>query len=339
MIDTISFCLDAYLRSEFSDFARPPLGWKVIRRGLHFKNAFALVHDSLGIRITGRDKIVTGVRVSLPRLLWAHNGIVITTEETFNRAFEWLGFLLGMMMQPRSTSIGLVPGIPNMSPERYITRIDLCWHFPTKQGVRAMLRNAHHPRIRPLPSIYRSETVTHEGSLLKIMAYDKVAEMKRRLETPACNGGVDRLEISVKSKAIQKYYREQGGRGYMSIDFQWCRGLFRRITQEVDGLLIDTDGLVTTVYSYLAETEQLYPAEGHLERYIRHTSKNHEAGTKVRAKVRAARAKCRVLFSLADLFPADKPWHTPPVIDLPALQARHSAWLQEYARQLLAFIQ
>ncbi|MEK0447943.1 MAG: hypothetical protein RL088_211 [Verrucomicrobiota bacterium] len=339
MLDTISFRVDAFLRREFSDFDRPPAGWKVIRRGLYYKNAFALVHDTFGIRISGRDRVVTGVRVSLPRLLWSHNGLLITNKETFDLSFAWLEWILDKIMKPRSSSLGLIPGIPCMSPERYFTRIDLCWHFPNRQGVRAMLRNARHPRIRPLPSIYRGETVTHEGSLLKIMAYDKIAEMKRRLETPACNEGVDRLELSIKSKAIEKYYRERGGRGYMSLDYEWGRQLFRMITQDMDGMVIDTDGLDTSVYSYLAETEQLFPAEGHMERYIRRTSGSPEAGAKVRAKVRAARAKCRVLFSLADLFPADKPWHTPPVIDLPELQARHSAWLQEHARLLQALIQ
>ena len=124
------------------------------------------------------------VEVSLPRLLFPHNGKLITSQEQIDAAMRKAGALVAQIAT-RQTS----------TPATKFVHVDLAWQIKGQiQDFIAAHQHNTHPEIHASPRIWYGESIAWEGKEMRITFYDKFAELRKKQRT--------RSLISRKSRDI-----------------------------------------------------------------------------------------------------------------------------------------
>jgi len=332
MIDTLSFTIDGRLRPDIAHLSELPNEWTVETRTTSQTNrtheTIALKCDAIDLMLFGRNDAFIAVRANLPKILWGHNGRLIKTEDELKVALQWLQWILTTVIIPNWPNDGFIPGMSPMTAACHFTRIDLAWHFSMESGVFAALTRARHQKIRSSPSLIKGQTVHLKGTLLEIIAYDKVEQMRLRKQF---KHHIHRVEFRVKNKGLSQLYTLPDGDGYSRITFDWCKYVMGKIAEETETDIVQCAG--KTVEQYVADVEADYPLIPVLERYIQTRGLCRESERKFRKKVqRIVRAKSE-LRSFADFFSGDN-WPAPLEIEMPEEEAKHRRWLENYAEEV-----
>ena len=332
MIDTIRFTISARLRPQYNAPDALPIDWRATACGALASDRSSQrlkIHcDHLGLRIFGCQSCFTSVEVSLPRIIWGHNGRLIKSDKEFGNALAWLQYLLGTILLPSLPNDGFIPGFTARTTGCHYTRVDVVWQFPACDGVLAALRYARHAKIRSDPSVFKGRGVSLKGTFLEILAYDKVRQMHLM---KAITHEVHRVEIRLRGKALDDVYRYADGRGYTRLDYDWCQEMLRRVANETHAPLPPAGGSAC-IHQFIADLEAEYPHIGIVNRYILSQGLTRESARKFRNVVATRRRPPQGTREVADLFPADA-WPPPVEIDLPDVEKRHYGWLREYAER------
>lgn len=174
-----------------------------------------LSHQPSGATLWLAGEIISSVQVSLPRLVFGTNGCLITDEMQLQGARAKLWDL-----------VGEIAHLSEAAPAE-LTRLDLVLHLPTPPArLLPVLRFATSPYIRRKTHVYNSTSVVYPGSMLRVTAYDKAAEMKLG------PGHLTRLEVSLrKSRSIQRHL---GHRDFNNLRFDECYAAYREIVLAFD---------------------------------------------------------------------------------------------------------
>lgn len=334
MFDTIRFTISARLKPSFSVPNNLPEGWSADACGVYSNDSrfqkFRLECAPIGLRVWGDQFKITSVEVSLPRILFGHNGRLIQDEQSFIAAMVWLNYFLRSILDPLPPNDGLIPGLSARTPDCHFTRIDLCWHLPGTSGVLASLGNAQHERIRSLPSFIRGETVSLRGSFLQIVAYDKVREMRLMR---GISSEIHRVEIRFKNKALTEVYPYADGNGYRHLTFSWGEQMMRKVASETHARILPSLP-EKGIHQFLAFLETEWPLLDATENYVRICDLSRESARKFRKKVQALKPASKAVHTFASLFPLG-PWPSPPEVRLEIEEQLHNDWLLNYPKQSL----
>ena len=74
-----------------------------------------------------------------------------------------------------------------------------------------------------------------KGTLLEIIAYDKVEQMRLRKQF---KHHIHRVEFRVKNKGLTKLYKRPDGDGYSRVTFEWCQYVMRKIAEETEADIV-----------------------------------------------------------------------------------------------------
>lgn len=337
MIDTLSFTTAGKLRPPFTDANAFPPPWKKQAVGEFMSDpdiqSYRLECKSIGLRLFFRNGHLTSIEVELPKLLWGHNGRLITTPEEFNNALAWLAEILTALLKPAFPNDGFIPGYSTITAQYHFTRIDLCWQFPSDRGVFFALSNATHDKIRSSPSFIRRETVVHRGSFLSLKCYDKVRQLKVQ---DLKHGVVHRVEFSLRGKALNEIYRRSDGTGYTNVTFDWCMDTMRKIASETHADVLPRAERTTA--QFVAEMERRAPMVEPLNCYLQIRQLKRQPGRRFQKEVAAIlRANSGVL-QFKDFFPSTL-WPPPCHVDLPENEEAHREWLPRHLQELRGIAQ
>lgn len=205
MIDTITFTSFLALLPS-SQWIK---GWRSWRpegdSGQPFTGYERIVkHDLLGIRlfVQAGSGIVVRVEADLPKLLFGHNGRLITTQAQLDCAFARLRQALQTVCQLASPHRGYHPGDLAGDTATHCTRIDLAWQFDLAPAfVFLALRNAKHTEIHKRKGEWQDETLVFPGTKLRISIYDK-----KRKERARCEHNVLRFEVQLHDDKIDRHF-------------------------------------------------------------------------------------------------------------------------------------
>ena len=105
--------------------------------------------------------------VSLPRVLFGHNGKLLSSQSDIGRALHKVYALLDLFTGPALS-------------QREFTRVDLVWQFKGNPSDFALAHcDCLHPMIRRPAIDYRNNGLRWEGSHLNILMYDKLLQQKK----------------------------------------------------------------------------------------------------------------------------------------------------------------
>lgn len=277
MIDTVRYtCIGRY-RQPLEQRSLPD-GWRLIECAKDHSNKnsfvphFRLEHDQSGMVIYGNDTYAENIQVSLPRVLWGHNGRLITTQQQLEHAITWTIAIASQVIA--TTNSHSVP-FPGYGPMSHFTRIDLVWQFLSHPSILDQLENSEHPRIKKPHVVHRFETVTLPGTLFRICAYDKTKEMK--LHNKPGPERVHRLEVQLKKKALGENMWVTG-EGQTKLSIQWAHATYRKILGDLNGQPRTVLGR-GSIDEFLAYLKHDAPCKNYVLDYCRKMGFN-EAATK-----------------------------------------------------------
>lgn len=256
-----------------------------------------LTHEETGFRIWGDDRAPLFCECSLPRLVFPHNGFLISEESHLQAARARLYGLASQVVE-------------DFNPYR-LTRLDTVWQFRGNPAAWvSALGAARLPFVRKEPRIFFGESVEFVGSRLVLRVYDKGLEHDGRR-----GADVVRLEYQAKSKLLHDKHSAALHWGLTSLEsltvrhaYPWYRGTvtsFPAFKAPPSGLSIS--GFLGVLRS---EGVKLYgrPAE---EVYLLGRSLRQQA--RLRKAIAAAERSAVVTVDLEELLPPDR---LPPVVNL-----------------------
>lgn len=188
MIDTVRFAFDGpvdwtkdVLDGPWREVATAQV--RVVCGDIEESSSRLFQHEPSGLRVGGGGAAATWCEVSLPRMIYGDNGIVLKPEDC---AASW-----GRLKALVATA---APG----SQFKRLTRIDLVHQFKAdpREWI-AMLRDIPHPKIRRKCKEWFDSGLTWPGSRVFINLYDKLLEKTGRLQ-----GDIARLEFQIRGRDI-----------------------------------------------------------------------------------------------------------------------------------------
>ena len=213
MIDTVRlFCPHERLPDVPHDWDLTTYASSKVRSGGEVveRAGFTLEHRPTGLRAKGSGTTIEWVEASLPRLLYGHNGRLITCQHDIDRAMRMVSRLLKQVGE-------------QLTALRYFTRVDLVWQFQGDPAAfMAAHRNCKHRSIRKEAGSFNHNSLWWHGSEMRVSMYDKVLEQTGKA------GDVVRVEVQLRGKRLKKELAEDDGR-VTSLDFDTCYRAYRRI--------------------------------------------------------------------------------------------------------------
>jgi hypothetical protein len=198
-------------------------------------DTYAIIHEQSKLRAVFCANTLRIVEVSLPRLLFGHNGKLLSWQSDINAALLKADSLLDRF------SLALHSG-------RVFKRVDLVWQF---QGNSVDFVAAHshcrHPMMHDTPIEYGDTGLEWRGSKLKIKMYDKLLEQTKR------PGNVIRLEVELRGKRMKSLLAN--GAQVTSLNFGTCYLTYRSIVQKFSTKLVPK---ITDTIDLLAFVQQKY---------------------------------------------------------------------------------
>ena len=162
----------------------------------------------------------TYVQVSLPRLLFKHNGRLITKQRQIDQAMKAADLLLTQIADRRVS----IPGTK-------FVRVDLAWQIKGKiQDFIAAHQPITHPEIHGLPSIWQGESILWKGKEMSILFYDKFAEMRKKRnhlsKIPEKARDIVRIEIRLRGSKLSALLGK--GKSVTRLDVTACYSVLRQ---------------------------------------------------------------------------------------------------------------
>lgn len=214
MIDTVKFKQRLFVQASAQEFADPDV-WRSEHKQIDTtdrdgrpvqRRRWVLAHKPTGFRASGTDDVLGTFEVSLPRVLFGHNGRLLKSQAEINDALYMVYDLMDQI------------GERSDEPPEF-KRVDLVWQF---QGDPNLFITAHqharHRRIRRDVVKYEKGSLTWIGSGRSVCMYDKCLEM---LKVP---GEIMRVEVRLRDNVLAKLF---GQRAVRSLNFDTCYELYR----------------------------------------------------------------------------------------------------------------
>jgi hypothetical protein len=134
---------------------------------------------------------------NLSSLLHSHNGIVIQSSRQLCFALSLLRHILGgLLMDPRQAAL-LIPGVAAQGRACWQS-IEVCLNLPDPDGaILHGMMSMSSKLIRLQPICVRNETITLQGTRLKLNAYRKDLQMAKKHTGCMAGGPVTRLELGL----------------------------------------------------------------------------------------------------------------------------------------------
>ena len=176
-----------------------------------------MVNEETGLRIGGDTEYATWFEVSLPRLLFGNNGIVIRTQEQIDEAVRKAMGLAEAVSEPM---------LQGTNPR--CTRLDLVAQFLIEPSDMMLAhRETAHPRVRGRKSYYVGESLHFVGKERRCRIYDKVKEMQGK------PGHVTRVEWQLRGDALRHDMRRDFV-ALRNLNIEDCYDAFRRLCMEFE---------------------------------------------------------------------------------------------------------
>ncbi|WP_411844993.1 hypothetical protein AAFN60_13970 [Roseibacillus persicicus] len=197
--------------------------------------------------------VATSVEVNLGKLLYGHNGRVLS-EDDILCGISLLVELLAQLFNSRKLALSAVPGLVDTSKSRW-TMLEITTHRnDPKQVIFNALRQASYPRVRK-KLVEASESIRFGGkrSSTAISIYRKQLEMASKYGASKVKKGgeVLRMEVILKNDALVKEFsslQEPAGLrtfdggvnkspkdGLVSFTFQNLREVHQRVMSRMQG--------------------------------------------------------------------------------------------------------
>jgi hypothetical protein len=181
------------------------------------KQGRMMVHQGTDFRIGGDTEYATWVEVSLPKLLFGNNGIMIRTQAQLDEAVRKAMALAAVVSEP------MLQGI---NPR--CTRLDLVAQFLIEPSDFMLAhRETNHPRIRGRKSHYEGESLHFVGKERHCRIYDKVKEMQGK------PGHVTRVEWQLRGNALRHDMRRDFV-AFCHLSIEDCYDAYRRLCMEFE---------------------------------------------------------------------------------------------------------
>ena len=176
-----------------------------------------MANEETGLRIGGDTEYATWFEVSLPRLLFGNNGVVIRTQDQLDESVRKAMGLVEAVSEPM---------LQGTNPR--CTRLDLAAQFLIEpRDMMLAHRETMHPRIRGRKSYYEGESLHYVGKERHCRIYDKAKEV---LGMP---GHVTRVEWQLRGDALRHdMRRDLVALRYLSIED--CYEAYRRLCVEFE---------------------------------------------------------------------------------------------------------
>lgn len=230
MLDTVRSAVSA----PWKDGVVTPPGWEVQERQPARYDKGGLVRWAVDQRLVreGDDKTGSGFRiggsglmaewceVSLPRLLFGHNGRVIEDQGQIDQALAMVGERLRYWVNWDRR---------NFEGWRF-TRVDLVQQFRGSPAAWcAAFVESGHPRVRRKAREFFGSGLTWDGSECVIRLYDKILEALGQQD-----GDVVRFEVELKGAALRKClateWDQYSDRRFVTrLEFARCYSEYRKI--------------------------------------------------------------------------------------------------------------
>jgi len=186
-------------------------GTPVERRGM------MMIHEETGFRIGGNGEYADFLEVSLPRLLFGNNGIMIRTQEQLDDAVRKAIGLAEAVSEPM---------LDGLNPR--CTRLDLVAQYLVEPSDMMLAhRETNHPRIRGRKSHYFGESLHFVGKERHCRIYDKVKEMQGK------PGHVTRVEWQLRGNALRHDIRRDFV-AFLNLNIEDCYDAYRRLCLEFE---------------------------------------------------------------------------------------------------------
>lgn len=231
MIDTIKFKMDP------SAFKRPSnFEWKV-SEGSHISEIdgqsvgwVKYQHSDSGLRVFGHDGFVENFEVSLPRLIYGSNGILLRGQD-MNIAYR--------------AALNLVSDVVENPCPLEVSRYDLVHHF---HGLAcdyiASLRGLKHKKVRKRCCEWFDSGLEWPGKDVHIRLYDK------RLELEKVPGLVQRLEFQLRGRALNQIWSFDKG-----FDVNACYSHYRALSGQFSSRSVPKIGSTNELLSFLIQND------------------------------------------------------------------------------------
>jgi hypothetical protein len=227
---------------------------------------YLIKHEQSGLCVVFCANRLEWVEVSLPRVVFGHNGKLIAWQRGIDVAVEAVDSILDRFSK-----------ITNA--RRVYTRVDLVWQF---KGDPSLLYRAHrscrHPMIRRTPIAYNNNGLEWRGSGLKILMYDKLLQQAGR------NGNVIRVEVQFRGVRLRKLLGNS--QTVTNLRFRRCYSTFRRIIKKFSPKLLPVISKPVDLIAFAAARHNvdLWP---HWEK----TYKNRQSLNRARNQFRASKLR------------------------------------------------
>ncbi|HOW64854.1 MAG TPA: hypothetical protein PK256_06170 [Verrucomicrobiota bacterium] len=166
-----------------------------------------LIHTPTGLRASGSEAAMHQFEVSLPRVLFGHNGRLLKSQKEIDTAMDQVREILD--------EIGEGPDEPPV-----FKRVDLVWQFKGDPKLFiAAHEKARHRRIRRDAVRFENGSLTWIGSSRSVVIYDKLLEMTRNQP-----GDVVRAEVRLRGCALKRMF---GPEPIRQLSFDRCYEAYR----------------------------------------------------------------------------------------------------------------
>lgn len=306
MIDTVK----ARLFGEWGE-APDPEKWNVTtgertvmnREDARHSTSVFLHHRSSGLRVWGDAKGPVFCEASLPRLVYPHNGYLITDQRTLDKALDRLWRLVSEV-------------VTDHRPGKW-QRLDTVWQFEGSPSSWVFaLQGQRVPFSRKAASNFFGESITWNGRKESLRIYDKGLECHKVRDM-----NVVRMELETKSAALRPSRTDstgevvesilRGREGYGVLSFGNLYSWYRSNVTQLPPFCVPAPGArsLSELLAYLVRDGVTIDGVPALEWYLEGRSRMTKY--RQRKQVGAVRFREAVVVDLSELLPENS---LPPVV-------------------------
>ena len=329
MIDTIKYVCDIPLETKYSKTDHAPSYYDLVQRSLtpgsgsKSRNlGYGRIYKStdLGIRVFVNSGIIKSVEAELPKILFGHNGRLITCEKELDQAIQILQDEVRKFADSTYTGSMFPDGVRT---DQHFTRIDLVWQFDVATStIRRYLEHRKHPRINKIRILY-GDDILFPGTVMQIFSYCKYSQLKIDPGNQNCT----RIEVRFRGKNVCKstfFPTNPGSASYKSlqaIPFDRLYGIYREELLKFSGPQKTVIAPGRTVEDFLAALSEEHPEIDVLQRYFDFRQLSRKARYNTQKKFNSAKNQLSV-FSLVGLLPQNQ---IPTVVEVldPSTEGYH----------------
>lgn len=242
-----------------------------------------LVHKPTGLRAQGTEDMLDTFEVSLPKVLFGHNGKLLKSQCEIDAAIGEMHALMGQIGE-------LSDDLPEFK------RVDFVWQFRGDPELFILAhQHARHNRIRRDVVRFEKGSLTWRGSDRSVCIYDKCREMFR------VPGEVVRVEVRLRGRVLEQML---GPKPVSRLNFGICYEVYRNMLLGFRPLSVAG---VSNIAEFLALAEREGWKSGDVSAFDIYC---HRLGQRQRRRLQKQIAEARQKifgFDWPDLLPPDHP--------------------------------